>query len=317
MFIYAFDIGGSSIKHGLIKIDEHSNIEIISKSTTELSTNKFEELKEKVMYIISMALKNENPFNAIGISTTGSVNTDNVVVSAGHFDGYQNISWEALIKSEFPSIKSVATINDGRASTWAEYISNEKKPKSHIHVVVGTGVGGGIVHDNTLLLGDSGQAGYIGHMKITQQDTITCSCGKTGCLETLASSRGIVQHYITDSKQDESTDFHNVLQQARANNINAINAISRGGYWLGIGIGNCMNILNPSIVTIGGGVVLGTTDLINFINQDIYYDSVIKGIEFASHKRVFASCKIQKATYGNDSGLIGAAHLSYERIKLL
>ena len=212
-------------------------------------------------------------------------------MSAGHFEGYNNISWSNIIKENFSQIKTVKTANDGRASAWGEYVAYNNDKKSHMHVVVGTGVGGGIIYNNELLLGDSGQAGYVGHIKITPEETITCSCGKMRCLETLSSAPGIVQHFKKLTNNEAVDNFGKIISLAEQGDNNAIQAILKGAYWLGIGIGNAMNIINPTVVTIGGGVVSAANGLINNEGRDIYFESIIDGVKYASHKRVFASCK--------------------------
>ena len=102
-------------------------------------------------------------------------------------------------------------------------------------------------------------------------------------------------------------EFPSILDLALTGDKTAISAIIKGAYWLGIGIGNTMNILNTSVVTIGGGVPDSTAELRSANGENIYFDNVLKGIEYASHRRVFASCDIRLAHFGNDAGLIGAA----------
>ena len=314
MLIFSFDIGGSSIKHGLVEIENGHRFNLVRKGIAKLTSNNFDELKDNIIDILKQAIDEHKELNTIAISTTGSVNLEDIVISAGHFKDYKNVSWRNIITSQFERIKTVTTVNDGRASAWAEYKSNENEVKSHIHVVVGTGVGGGLIHNNELLLGDSGQAGYIGHMKITDKETIICSCEKQGCLETLASSRAIVQFFKElNLNSNENIKFETIVDLASKKDSNAILALKKGAYWLGVGIGNCMNILNPSVVSIGGGVVTGATSLMEKLGEDIYLDSVFEGVKYSSHKRIYESCCIRKGNLGNDGGLIGVALLGYSR----
>jgi glucokinase len=309
MEILSIDIGGSSIKYGIIEVDQQSHFSIMFQGNpVTLESNLFADLENKVLGIADDMVSKYPSLKTIGICTTGSVNTNMIVRSAGHFRGYENISWKEILTTRFPTIDVVYTVNDGRSSTWAEYVADDSGSKSHIHVVLGTGVGGGIVYDDELLLGESGQAGYIGHMKLTSEDTIICSCKKRGCLEALASLRGIENSMRRRS--NNSYGFETIIDLAKEEDLNAIESIREGGYWLGIGIGNCMNIINPGVVSIGGGVIEATTGLLQSLNDDIYFKSVLKGAEYSSHGRVFNSCSIKKAKYGNSGGIIGAALLS-------
>ena len=164
-------------------------------------------------------------------------------------------------------------------------------------------------------MGDSGQAGYIGHIKITQEETAICSCGSTGCVEVLASAKAIVRHYnrLENASLDpDGSGFETVRNKANNSDVAAREAFRLGGYWLGIGLGDAMNVLNPSTVTIGGGVLEASSTLGASQDDDPYLNGVLEGAARAAHRRVFASAHLCRAEFGNDGGLIGAALLAAE-----
>ncbi len=308
MNILALDIGGSSIKFGIVNISSGKPTVSILGNPVKLQSNQFAEVENKVVQLVDDLTNKYKDVKIVGISTTGSVDTKLTVLNAGHFEGYKNISWGNILKRKFSQIEFVHTANDGKASAWAEYKSNEFETMSQIHFVVGTGIGGGVVINDELFLGGCGQAGYLGHIKVTDQDTIICSCKKKGCLETLASLRGI--EYFMFKTTNQNIDFRSIHSLALNKDKNALESFTQAGYWLGIGIGNCMNVIDPCVVSIGGGVVEATNELSEVMNEDIFYDSVMRGVEYASNVRIFARCKVRKSNYGNSSGLIGAALLS-------
>jgi glucokinase len=313
MLVYALDIGGSSIKQGLIEVTlEDATLVNLLPQITLPSVN-FSDLKELVVEAVNSVLDSLPNVRAIGISTTGSVDPSGTVVSAGHFKDYKNISWSQLLKSHFPQIEKVATVNDGRASAWAEYCANPAGVRSHIHVVVGTGVGGGIVHNGELLQGDSGQAGYIGHIKITTEPTPACSCGSQGCVEVLASAPAIVryvkQHAQGDAEEGSRT-FDSIISEAQSGNEMAVTAFTTAGHWLGLALGNAMNVLNPSVVTVGGGVLLASESIQTTGDGGPFLRGVSAGITKAAHRRISASSSLRPARFGNDGGMIGAARLA-------
>ncbi len=312
--ILAIDIGGSSVKSCILSCNPESFEINIRYPAVKLPSNDFSDLNEIVCELVSKALMDVTDISAIGISTTGSVDNQGTVVSAGHFNGYVNVSWKEVLMSAHNSIEEVVVLNDGRASAWAEYEANAEKVSSHVHVVVGTGVGGGLIYKDELLQGDSGQAGYIGHLKISSGKTAVCSCGNMGCVEALAAAPAISGHYNSLEKEESSTSFEDVVNLASDNNPNAIQAIELGGYYLGVGLGNAMNVLNPSQVTVGGGVMVASEKVLDKDGQEVYFSAISKGIKFAAHKRVFAAIKFRKARYGNDGGMIGAALLTYRKI---
>jgi Transcriptional regulator/sugar kinase len=309
----AIDIGGSSIKSCLIENPGSSSPKINKIQTHKLHINSFSEIERTVINICT-ALFRSGADKYVGISTSGSVDNNGTVVSAGNFKDYVNVHWGNILSKRFDGI-TVRTVNDGRASAWGEYSVAVPQSQTHVHVVVGTGVGGGIIYDGVLLTGDSGQAGYIGHTKLTSLATIVCSCGKTGCTETLSSSRGILANYFSqpDSLIDNTDIEFDMLLDSYHQDPEGINkALHTSGYWLGVSIGNVMNILNPQIVTIGGGVLDGiirTIPNLNDPDDNPYIIGVQDGATYAAHRRVRASGKIVLGSLGNTAGLIGAASL--------
>ena len=271
MSFIAIDIGGSSIKSCRVKQDEGSFSLSSQVSTTPLKLNEFSEIKDIVFGICRKELK-DGADPVIGISTSGSVDNNGTVISAGHFKNYCNIRWADLLAHEFGDVR-VCTVNDGRASAWGEYSVTATKAITHVHVVVGTGIGGGVIHKGDLLKGDSGQAGYIGHIKVSPLETPICSCGKMGCVESLASAPGVVATYTNsgnDLRLSTDIDFENLLRRFKEDPQNIADSLKKSGYWLGVALGNVMNVLNPQLVTIGGGVVVATNNVTedNSLDED-------------------------------------------------
>ncbi len=313
MNLIAIDIGGSSIKSCRVKHVESTFCLASQVKTTNLASNEFSEIKETVLRICQNELDNgAEPI--IGISTSGSVDNNGTVISAGHFKSYCNIRWADLLAQKFGNVQ-VCTVNDGRASAWGEYSATIDKAFTHVHVVVGTGIGGGVIHNGELLKGDSGQAGYIGHIKVTPLETPICSCGKMGCVESLASARGIVAEYSKlDNVLKFPTDinFENLLQNYEEDFMNINTVLEKSGYWLGVALGNVMNVLNPQLVTIGGGVVVAISNAVKD-KDNPYFLGVKEGVHYATHRRVEATGSIKAGVLGNTAGLIGAASLAFSK----
>jgi len=316
MAFIAIDIGGSSIKSCRVK-QVRNGFELSSDvRTIPLSSNEFSEIKNIVLDICQNELEN-GAEPVVGISTSGSVDNNGTVVSAGHFKDYCNVRWADLLACEFGDVR-VATVNDGRASAWGEYSVTAEKANTHVHVVIGTGIGGGVIHRGDLLKGDSGQAGYIGHIKVSPSETPKCSCGKMGCVETLASAPGIVSTYLkSDNELNLPTDigFEELLCRFNEDPQNIIIALKKSGYWLGVALGNVMNVLNPQLVTIGGGVVVATSNITkeNSLYENPYFAGVTDGVHYATHRRVEATGDVRAGVLGNTAGLIGAASLAFSK----
>lgn len=318
--VIAIDIGGSSIKSGLFRFNEGGPGDIQHPGTLALDSRTFEAIHATVHQSIQrLAPFCETGDVGVGISTSGSVDKNEVVVSAGHFSGYENVNWGQIVSESYPYISHVAVANDGRASALGEFLSFDSSGShSHVHFVVGTGVGGGIIHNDDLLIGESGQAGYVGHIKISTEPTIICSCKKQGCVETLASAPAIVDHFRRECSLIEGvpvSDFNKIVDLAKNGDQAAIKAFAKAGYALGVGIGNVLNVLNSSTVTVGGGVAVAATQLEDIIGKRFYLDSIMDGFEFASHRRVFGSAKVAYAKLGNDGGMFGAAILTERKMR--
>ena len=313
MKIIAIDIGGSSIKSCLAKSVEDCVELILPVKTSPLLTKQISEIKEIIINLCKEYLKaGADPI--IGISTAGSVDPNQVVIKAGNFVDYVNTDWAEILKKEFPEA-SITTANDGRSSAWGEYLSQEIKPTTHIHAVIGTGVGGGIVHKGELLLGESGQAGYIGHIKVLTSSNRVCGCGSTGCVETLASARAVVLAYYEISEGEglpEGLDFRQLINSFDKDPDNITKALEQSGYWLGIALGNIMDALNPKQITLGGGAMVATESLIKdgHIDYNPYLRGVNRGIAYAAHSRVCAACDVKIGVLGNNAGLIGVSNLA-------
>ena len=278
-----------------------------------LASNGFSEIERIVYRLIERARREAPNARNVGISTAGAVNCRGVLVSADHFEGYGNVAWDDLLRRRFPELLSVVAVNDGRAAAWAEYNADPDGMASHIHVVVGTGVGGGMVSEGRLLAGDGGGAGYIGHTKVTDRPTVTCGCGRQGCVETLAAAPAIVRQWNCNcggAGGRVATSLEGVTREAKAGEPEAIKAFRQAGWWLGRGLGNAMNLFNPGMVTVGGGVVLASESIEAGGDGGPFLEGVAGGMREATHERILVGSELRMSVFGNDGGMIGAALLS-------
>ena len=164
-----------------------------------------------------------------------------------------------------------------------------------------------------MLHGKSGAAGEIGHITVVTENGAPCNCGKTGCLETVASATGIVR---LAKEALANTEGPSLLQQklnigqllssklvfecAIEEDVLSKKIIEKVSFYLGLALSHIGNLLNPEKIVIGGGVSKAGDLLINPV-REIF--------EKYAFKRVLKSTKILPATLGNDAGVIGAAWL--------
>jgi glucokinase len=175
--------------------------------------------------------------------------------------------------------------------------------RSLVLLTIGTGIGSGIILDGKLWEGEGGYAGELGHITVNPEGD-PCPCGGRGCLETEASAPRIVRNYRALAGKTDVSDAREVHLLAKAGDPAALESFRQCAYYLGIGLGIVINLLNPEMILIGGGVVSAGKYLIG---------PAVEEARRRSHRISFAGCRIEKAALGNDAGLVGAA--AWARLK--
>ncbi|WP_173106830.1 ROK family glucokinase [Bacillus sp. KH172YL63] len=190
--------------------------------------------------------------------------------------------------------------------------------KDLVCVTLGTGVGGGVITNGEVVHGVKGAGGEIGHITVVPEGGFQCNCGKTGCLETVASATGVVR--LANQKLDATTDASvlrdmregqgmisakDIFDAGREEDALALEVIDQLAFYLGLSLANLGNGLNPEKIVIGGGVSKA---------GDILLDPVKKYFEKFSFPTVRTSTNLGIATLGNDAGVIGAAWLVKNKI---
>lgn len=314
--LIGIDLGGTTVK--LAILTESGEIQKKWSILTDIS----EEGSKIIPSIINSINEHIDRYNmskddfiGIGMGSPGTVDREK-----GTVIGAYNLNWKSSqsVKSQIESETGIAFAIDNDANVaalgerWKGAGENED---DMVFLTLGTGVGGGIVAEGKLLHGTVGAAGEVGHITV-EPDGYLCTCGKKGCLETVASATGVVRlardyadKFAGDSKlklvidDGQLVTAKDVFDYAKKNDDLAVIVIDKVAFYLGLACGNIANILNPSTIVIGGGVSNAGQFLIDKI-QD-YFDT----FTFPS---VRDSCKIRLALLGNDAGVIGASSLIKE-----
>ena len=204
--------------------------------------------------------------------------------------------------------------NDANLAAYGEFTFGAGRGSANlIYLTISTGVGGGIIVDNQLLIGASGFAGEIGHTTVVYQGA-DCSCGQKGHLESYSSGPSIVNWFMSQlddaSLQERYPDGNlnaKLISEAADNGDElAIAAFERAGKYIGLAIADLLHIFNPSLVIIGGGVSRAA---------DLLFNPIRKSVDEHIISEVYLNdLKIVPAELGDDSGLLGALVLSREII---
>jgi glucokinase len=234
-----------------------------------------------------------------------------------------NLGW----KDNFPLQSSLeeatklpaAVENDANAAALGEMWQGAGNGANDlVFVTLGTGVGGGVVANGNIVQGVNGAGGEIGHITAIPFGGAPCNCGKTGCLETVASATGIVRLALEElgkgDKDGQLADLYagqnkitakDVFDAARNGDELAGKVLQEVAFHLGLVLANIGNTLNPEKIVLGGGVSKAGSVLLAAVqeNFDKYAFSAVK-----------SSTKLAVATLGNDAGVLGAAWLIKNKI---
>ncbi len=308
--VIGVDLGGTNLRTALIS--PAGDIFHKQKEATEASQG-HEKVIEKLVAGIrrqqAIAQHDGHSVIAVGVGAPGVIHEQRgVVVKSPNFPDWDNLP----LKQELESAVGIPVFieNDANAAALGEQWRGAAQGiKSMIYLTLGTGVGGGIVLEGKIWQGADGMAGEVGHMTIIP-DGRRCGCGNSGCLEMYASSRGIVMSYLEglagrSCSAPSSITSADVYQAARGGDALAIRVMEEMGRYLGIGIANLINIFNPEMVVIGGGVNAA---------WDLFMDATGSEIR----KRAFAypaeRTRIVPSALGDEAGMVGAAALAFQKV---
>ncbi|HEB01406.1 MAG TPA: ROK family protein [Candidatus Portnoybacteria bacterium] len=232
----------------------------------------------------------------LGIGVPGPVDIQKGLV---HFlpnlPGWQKVPLKKILEKELSL--PVSLDNDSNCFVLAETrFGAAQGYQNVIGLTLGTGLGGGIIINGEIYHGANGLAGEIGHMVIVAEG-LKCNCGNRGCLEQYVSGSALVLKYKKLTGQ-EKTPLE-IEKESEQKKKPALKVIEETGYYLGLGLANLINILNPEIIVLGGGVARTKT----------LYSPTIREMK----KRVFPlgqKTPVVISKLGREAGIIGAAWLS-------
>jgi len=192
--------------------------------------------------------------------------------------------------------------NDATAAAIGEnWLGASRGLDDSICVTLGTGVGGGLIINGLPFRGKDGTAGEVGHICV-EPEGVQCGCGGRGCLEQYASATAVTRMAREDGLMfDTAID---VCDAAAAGNDIASGVFRRMGSCLGIGLAGLINVLNPEMIVIGGGVAAA---------WDHFIDIVRKEVMTRSFREPAERVKIVRAELGDDAGILGAARSALSR----
>ena len=316
-YLVGVDLGGTKILAGVFK----SSLGCLGRS--KMSTKPQRGAKgviERIARCVEDAIDecdlSVKQMRGVGIGAPGAVDSD-----SGKVIFAPNLGWEKVdLKKELEAHLGLPVFveNDCHACTLGIYETElESKPRHVVGIFLGTGIGGGIILEGKLYSGFNRTAGELGHMVI-EVGGPKCSCGNRGCFEALASRGAIFRKIQSDVKAGQKTVLTEMLgpglPDMRSGDLRK--AIRQGDKYIekviedaaeytGIAIANLVNILNPEVVVLGGGLITALEDEMMAIILETAKDYVMSG--------TFEGIEIVASKLGDDAGIVGGAVLA--RIK--
>ncbi|WP_421409557.1 ROK family glucokinase [Streptococcus suis] len=312
--IIGIDLGGTSVKLAILTTEG----EIQEKWS--IKTNILDDGSHIVPDIIDSIKQRfdthgltKDDFLGVGMGSPGVVDSE-----AGTVIGAYNLNWKTLqlVKAQFEAALGLPFFIDNDANVAAlgeQWVGAGNNNPNVVFMTLGTGVGGGVIAAGNLIRGVKGAGGELGHITVDFNEPFACTCGKKGCLETVASATGIVNlsrryadQYAGDAKLKQMIDdgqdvtAKDVFDLAKEGDDLALIVYRHFSEYLGVACANIAAVLNPAYIVLGGGVSAAGEFLL---------DGVRKVFAENSFPQIKESTQIVLATRGNDAGVLGAASL--------
>jgi glucokinase len=308
--LIGIDLGGTKIKTALAnsagRIITHDYQETHAAQSLEAVIDQMLDAAHRVMAQARVAT---TEIAAVGLGAPGPVNVEvGVLVHPPNWPGWDRVPLKQLIEAELgiPTFMD----NDANAAALGEHRFGAGRGKRHmIYVTVSTGIGGGVILDGKLYHGTSGMAGEIGHITIVPHGPL-CGCGNRGCLETLSSGTSIARKarervtrgiptLIADLAEGdpERITAKLVAEAASQGDAEAEHILTEAMNYLGIGMATLVNLFNPQLIVIGGGV----TNI-----GEVLFGPVQRAIDRHAFPKSAQAVRVVRAKLGDNAGVLGA-----------
>ena len=236
----------------------------------------------------------------VGLSLPGPVDVEQGVVTLpSRMPGWNRFPVRAWLDDRFGVPAAIE--NDANCMAVGEHTVQPVGRRQSIMVKTGTAIGAGVIADGRLYRGGTGAAGEITHVRVEAAHDIPCSCGNTGCLETVASGAALVR--ILRERGLPVTSTEDVVRLASDADPEATRAVRQAGRYLGQVLAANVNFFNPDAVYLGG--ILSTLEpFVAAVRSQLYE---------GCHPLVTEHLVIERASLGADAGLVGAGQFALQR----
>jgi glucokinase len=303
------DLGGSHTTAAIVQEDG----KILSQHEQDITDRSFDAVSDALHNVIGAAIKEAKNKELVGIGIGSPGNIDpksGAVLYSPNFE-WTNVPLGDRLRKDFDLPIFIA--NDARCATLGEYtFGTGKGTKNFVLLTLGTGIGGGIVSNGHLLIGNRAGAGEIGHHQIRPTDGFICGCGKIGCFEAQASGTGLIRHAFAVApsfprstllaKSPDKLGSKAIRRAAQAGDPHGMTAWKNFSADLALGVANIIAFVNPELIALGGGVSTA---------GDFMLDSIRDRVDDLTVMVPKKTTKLLVAQLGNDAGQVGAATMAF------
>jgi glucokinase len=310
------DLGGSKINVALIsyhgKIKKHIKVPTNADQGKDVTISR---IKCVIHEIVNQSGLGIESIFGIGIGAPGPLDFQKGVIHfAPNLAGWKEVHLRQIIAKEFNL--PVILENDANAAAWGEkYFGAAKGVNDLVCLTLGTGIGGGLIFNGKIYHGKNNVAGEIGHM-IVNKNGPRCGCGNFGCLEAYSSATGIknrIFRRINESNIDDNNFFYQkdlgkislakIFELARQGNPMVKDIVEDALEYLGIGITTLVNLLNPEMIVLVGGITNEGDKLLNPLKEIVFHRALKSNLK---------DLKIVIGQLGEYAGVVGSAALLWK-----
>jgi len=316
--VVALDIGGTKIIAAVINSEGKMLSRVYCLTHSEQGPEKvISRLISLIRLVVNRCCYEMKEIGGISLAVAGLIDINRGLVTvAPNLPHWEDVCLGDVLHDEFkiPSF----LLNDGSAAALGEHCFGAGIGIDNlIYMTVSTGIGGGFILDGKLFNGTDGSAAEVGHM-IVVADGPACSCGQKGCLEALASGTAIARmarEHLMEGQESSIADIvgddldsvtaEHVAQAGKKRDAVALAVIREAAYYLGIGLSNLVNLLNPQMIIIGGGVsAMG----------EMLLRPARKSMREHAFKLPASTVRVVRSKLSPDSGILGAAAYAYLKL---
>ncbi len=303
MDVVAVDLGGTWVRAGRVGSDGQV------RGSLRVATPQAgpQAVVEAIAGVVCELLEGGRP-ERLGVAVPGPLSVrDGVVFQPPNLHGWGEVPLRAMLVERLGC--PVVLENDANAAALGEWWKGAGQGSRHmVYVTVSTGVGGGLILDGTLYRGASDVAGEIGHVMVDPAGPV-CPCGRVGHLEGISAGPAIVRWVEGRLQEGEPSTLRGqqpltaerVAAAAQNGDRLALEAFQRAGRYLGWAVGGLLNLLNPEVVVVGGGVARAGA---------VLFEPMLEAARATAFPRAWEAARVDRAVLDDQAGLVGVAYLA-------